>query len=163
RVGRNRAAGRRSADCLEHAMTHSSAFTPGSAAGPVLRVSLGLVAAELARITPRDKELLDLLDQHRTLTTDQITALSFTSPLPALPPPGPAPPPASPICTAGACWTGSGSTSGPAPSPGAGRLARSAPRSWPPGTGSRYPARSASATTPPGWPPPPVLGHLLAV
>lgn len=60
-------------------MTNPSAFTQGSA-GPVLRVSVGLLAAELSRITPRDKELLDLLDQHRTLTTEQITALSFTSP-----------------------------------------------------------------------------------
>jgi hypothetical protein len=47
--------------------------------GPGLRVTAGLVAAELARITPRDRTLLDLLDQHQTLTTDQITALVFTS------------------------------------------------------------------------------------
>ena len=45
----------------------------------VLRLTAGLVAAELARITPRDRYLLDLLDQHRTLTTTQITDLAFTS------------------------------------------------------------------------------------
>src|SRR3982751_4818911 len=44
--------------------------------GPTLSVS---VADELRRLTPRDLALLDLLGEHRTLTTDQITAVAFTS------------------------------------------------------------------------------------
>jgi hypothetical protein len=37
------------------------------------------VAGELARLTPRDRHLLDLLDQHSTFTTDQLAALAFSS------------------------------------------------------------------------------------
>ncbi|WFE38030.1 replication-relaxation family protein [Micromonospora sp. WMMD998] len=37
------------------------------------------MAAELGRLTPRDRLLLDLLDQHRTFTTDQLVDLAFGS------------------------------------------------------------------------------------
>jgi hypothetical protein len=37
------------------------------------------VAGELTRLTPRDRLLLDLLDQHKTFTTEQIHTLAFTS------------------------------------------------------------------------------------
>ncbi|TCB91650.1 hypothetical protein E0H26_25555 [Micromonospora zingiberis] len=37
------------------------------------------MAAELGRLTPRDRHLLDLLDQHRTFTTDQLVDLAFGS------------------------------------------------------------------------------------
>lgn len=43
------------------------------------RLTASVVAGELTRLTPRDRLLLDLLDQHKTLTTDQITTLAFTS------------------------------------------------------------------------------------
>jgi Replication-relaxation len=48
-------------------------------AGPAVRLSASAVADELSRITPRDRLLLDLLDQHHTLTTDQIADAAFTS------------------------------------------------------------------------------------
>jgi hypothetical protein len=37
------------------------------------------VAGELGRLTPRDRLLLDLLDQHQTFTTDQLATLAFSS------------------------------------------------------------------------------------
>lgn len=37
------------------------------------------VATELARITPRDRWILDLLAEHRVFTTDQIAAMAFSS------------------------------------------------------------------------------------
>ncbi|WP_028569045.1 replication-relaxation family protein [Salinispora tropica] len=37
------------------------------------------MSGELTRLTPRDRLLLDLLDQYKTFTTDQITTLAFTS------------------------------------------------------------------------------------
>jgi hypothetical protein len=37
------------------------------------------VAGELARLTPRDRLILDLLDQHKTFTTDQLVDLVFGS------------------------------------------------------------------------------------
>ncbi|MGA5304573.1 replication-relaxation family protein [Nucisporomicrobium flavum] len=37
------------------------------------------MAAELTRLTPRDRLLLDLLHEHQTFTTDQIHTLAFTS------------------------------------------------------------------------------------
>ncbi|MDG4793523.1 replication-relaxation family protein [Micromonospora sp. WMMD1082] len=37
------------------------------------------MAAELGRLTPRDRHLLNLLDQHRTFTTDQLVDLAFGS------------------------------------------------------------------------------------
>jgi hypothetical protein len=37
------------------------------------------VAAELTRLTPRDRLLLDLLSEHKTFTTDQIHILAFSS------------------------------------------------------------------------------------
>jgi len=39
----------------------------------------GRVAAELARLMPRDRWLLDLLDQHQVFTTEQITMLCYPS------------------------------------------------------------------------------------
>jgi hypothetical protein len=39
----------------------------------------GRVSAELARLMPRDRWLLDLLDQHQVLTTEQITMLCYPS------------------------------------------------------------------------------------
>jgi hypothetical protein len=47
----------------------------GAASGA--RLTAALVAAELARFTPRDRLLLDLLDQHHTFTTDQLADLAF--------------------------------------------------------------------------------------
>ncbi|BCJ63018.1 hypothetical protein GCM10009779_33610 [Polymorphospora rubra] len=44
-----------------------------------LRLTASVVAAELGRLTPRDRLLLDLLDQHRTFTTDQLVDLAFGS------------------------------------------------------------------------------------
>ncbi|GAB3161344.1 hypothetical protein GCM10027290_68230 [Micromonospora sonneratiae] len=44
-----------------------------------LRLTASVVAAELGRLTPRDRHLLDLLDQHRTFTTDQLVDLAFGS------------------------------------------------------------------------------------
>jgi hypothetical protein len=41
------------------------------------RLTPGVVADELSRITPRDRFLLDHLDQHRTLTTEQVADLTF--------------------------------------------------------------------------------------
>ncbi len=38
---------------------------------------LAAVAAELARLTPRDRQLLGLLAEHRTLTTEQIAQATF--------------------------------------------------------------------------------------
>ncbi|WP_412753374.1 replication-relaxation family protein [Krasilnikovia sp. M28-CT-15] len=37
------------------------------------------MAGELGRLTPRDRFLLDLLDQHKTFTTDQLVDLAFGS------------------------------------------------------------------------------------
>jgi hypothetical protein len=51
--------------------------TSGTAAGPAARLTAGVVAAELSRVTPRDRLLLDLLDQHHTFTTDQLADLTF--------------------------------------------------------------------------------------
>jgi hypothetical protein len=44
-----------------------------------VRLSASAVAAELSRITPRDRLILDLLADHHTFTTDQLTDLAFTS------------------------------------------------------------------------------------
>lgn len=38
-----------------------------------------VVAGELGRLTPRDRHILELLDQHRTFTTDQLATLAFSS------------------------------------------------------------------------------------
>jgi hypothetical protein len=46
---------------------------------PNSRLTGAVVAAELVRLTPRDRHLLDLLDQHQTFTTDQLATLAFTS------------------------------------------------------------------------------------
>ncbi len=43
------------------------------------RLTASAVAGELTRLTPRDRLLLDLLDQHKTFTTEQIHTLAFTS------------------------------------------------------------------------------------
>jgi hypothetical protein len=51
----------------------------GRPGGPAARLTAVAVAAELSRITPRDRHILDLLDQHQTLTTGHLTALVFTS------------------------------------------------------------------------------------
>jgi Replication-relaxation len=53
-------------------------ITPaGTAAGPAVRLTAGVVAGELSRITPRDRLLLDHLDQHHVLTTEQVADLTF--------------------------------------------------------------------------------------
>lgn len=49
----------------------------GPPGGPAARLTAVAVAAELSRITPRDRLLLDHLDQHRTFSTDQLAALTF--------------------------------------------------------------------------------------
>jgi hypothetical protein len=36
-----------------------------------------IVVTEVSRLTPRDRHLLDLLDQHATFTTEQLAALAF--------------------------------------------------------------------------------------
>jgi hypothetical protein len=51
----------------------------GTAAGPAVRLTAPVVAAELSRITPRDRLILDLLADHHTFTTDQLAHLAFTS------------------------------------------------------------------------------------
>jgi len=43
------------------------------------RLTVSVVAGELSRLTPRDRLILDLLDQHQTLTTDQLVDLVFGS------------------------------------------------------------------------------------
>ncbi len=43
------------------------------------RLTASVVAGELTRLTPRDRHLLDLLDQHKTLTTDQLVDVAFGS------------------------------------------------------------------------------------
>lgn len=50
---------------------------PAVSGAPAIRVTAGVVAGELSRITPRDRLLLDLLDQHHVLTTDQLAGLTF--------------------------------------------------------------------------------------
>jgi len=54
--------------------TSTQPATPGST-----RLTASVVAGELGRLTPRDRLLLDLLDQHQTFTTDQLHLLAFTS------------------------------------------------------------------------------------
>lgn len=48
-----------------------------TARGPAVRLTASVVAAELSRITPRDRLLLDYLHQHHTLTTEQLSDLTF--------------------------------------------------------------------------------------
>lgn len=54
-------------------------ITPGgsTAPGAAGRVTALAVAAELSRITPRDRLILDLLADHQTLTTGQLTEAAF--------------------------------------------------------------------------------------
>lgn len=57
-------------------------ITPISAQASVptgARLTASVVAGELTRLTPRDRHLLDLLDQHKTLTTDQLVDVAFGS------------------------------------------------------------------------------------
>lgn len=55
-------------------------ITPiGTQAASSSRLTASVVAAELARLTPRDRHLLDLLDQHQTFTTEQLVTLAFGS------------------------------------------------------------------------------------
>ena len=55
-------------------------ITPTTANSPArARLTASVVAAELARFTPRDRLLLDLLDQHSTFTTEHLTDLAFGS------------------------------------------------------------------------------------
>jgi hypothetical protein len=49
----------------------------GTAAGSAVRLSASVVVVELSRITPRDRFLLDHLDQHHTFTTEQLADLTF--------------------------------------------------------------------------------------
>jgi hypothetical protein len=58
---------------MDHPLTTSGPDRRRPAAGA------GRVAAELARLTPRDRWLLDLLDQHQVFTTMQITTLCYPS------------------------------------------------------------------------------------
>lgn len=51
----------------------------GTHAATGARLTASVVAAELGRLTPRDRLLLDLLDQHRTFTTEHLTDLAFGS------------------------------------------------------------------------------------
>jgi hypothetical protein len=54
--------------------------TSAQASAPTgARLTASVVAGELTRLTPRDRHLLDLLDQHKTLTTDQLVDLAFGS------------------------------------------------------------------------------------
>ncbi len=53
--------------------------SPSSSAPTGARLTASVVAGELTRLTPRDRLLLDLLDQHKTFTTEQIHTLAFTS------------------------------------------------------------------------------------
>ncbi|GIM87074.1 hypothetical protein Sar04_38100 [Salinispora arenicola] len=54
--------------------------TSAQAAAPTgARLTASVVAGELTRLTPRDRHLLDLLNQHKTLTTDQLVDLAFGS------------------------------------------------------------------------------------
>jgi hypothetical protein len=52
-------------------------ITPARTQGS--RLTASVVAGELARLTPRDRLILDLLDQHQTFTTDQLVHLAFGS------------------------------------------------------------------------------------
>lgn len=55
-------------------------ITPsGTQAAGSSRLTASVVAAELSRLTPRDRFILDLLDQHCTFTTDQLADLAFGS------------------------------------------------------------------------------------
>ncbi|MEU1808405.1 replication-relaxation family protein [Micromonospora aurantiaca (nom. illeg.)] len=55
-------------------------MTPtGTQAASSSRLTASVVAAELARLTPRDRLLLDLLDQHQTFSTEQVVTLAFGS------------------------------------------------------------------------------------
>jgi hypothetical protein len=55
-------------------------ITPtGTQAANSSRLTASVVAAELARLTPRDRLLLDLLDQHSTFSTEQLVTLAFGS------------------------------------------------------------------------------------
>lgn len=51
----------------------------GTSASGGPRLTASAVAGELARLTPRDRLILDLLDQHATFTTDQLVDLAFGS------------------------------------------------------------------------------------
>ena len=56
--------------------------TPTSVHAPApngARLTASVVAGELTRLTPRDRFLLNLLDQHKTFTTDQLVDLTFGS------------------------------------------------------------------------------------
>lgn len=54
--------------------------TSAQASAPTgARLTASVVAGELTRLTPRDRHLLDLLDQHKTLTTDQLVDVAFGS------------------------------------------------------------------------------------
>ena len=51
--------------------------SPSSSAPTGARLTASVVARELGRLTPRDRLLLNLLDQHQTLTTDQLAEVAF--------------------------------------------------------------------------------------
>lgn len=55
----------------------TSSTTPTSPQGS--RLTASVVAGELARLTPRDRTILELLDQHQTLTTEHLVDLAFGS------------------------------------------------------------------------------------
>jgi hypothetical protein len=49
----------------------------GTAVAPAVRLTASVVAAELSRITPRDRLLLDQLSDHHVFTTEQLADLTF--------------------------------------------------------------------------------------
>jgi hypothetical protein len=52
----------------------------GTPAARSSRLTASVVAAELSRLTPRDRLLLDLLDRHSTFSTEHLVCLAFGSP-----------------------------------------------------------------------------------
>lgn len=54
-------------------------ITASGDSSPHARVTVRAVAGELSRITPRDRDLLNLLAAHRTFSTEQIAAMCFGS------------------------------------------------------------------------------------
>ncbi len=63
----------------------SSSFLPSSSGGgrPRLRLSDDLVTSTARHLTDRDRYICSLLSEHRVLTTDQIAAVAFDSPISA--------------------------------------------------------------------------------
>ena len=58
-------------------MDRNRLVVPTRPAARLRRVGVPEVADEMRRIMPRDRWLLGLLDEHQTLTTEQVTAIAF--------------------------------------------------------------------------------------